>query len=113
VRKESQLVRAEIGEKVSALGRAAGFLGAGAALLLGAFLCVLVSLILALSKVIDPLLATLIVAAAAAISGLLLVRLAIQKMKPAELIPERSTQQLRKDVDLVRGEASVIGRSGQ
>ena len=111
VRKESQLVRAEFSEKVATVGGAAGMLGAGAALLLGAFLCVLVAIVLALSRVVDPILAAVIVAVVAAVVGAVLVRLAIKKMQPAELAPQRSAHQLREDVRVMRGGTHMLGRS--
>ena len=111
VRKESQLVRAEMSEKVASVGRAGGMLAAGAALLLGAYLSLLAVVVLALAKVMDPIWASLIVAVATAVGGFLLIKAAIRKMAPAELAPNRSAEQLRKDVSMVRREARATSRS--
>ena len=106
VRKESELVRTEVGEKLAAAARAGAGLGVGAALLIGAFLLLLQAVVLALSKFMDPVWATLLVAAVAGIGGFLIVKVSAGKLTPAELTPDRSTRQLGKDIDLVKGQTS-------
>ena len=61
---------------------------------------------LALSKVMDPVWATLVVAAVAGVGGFLIIRVSAAKLTPAELTPDRSTRQLGKDIDLVKGQTS-------
>jgi xanthine/uracil permease len=102
VRKESELVRTEVSEKISQSGRAAGQASLGAALLLGGFLVLLQALVLALSKVMDPLWASLLVGAFVAVIGFVLVRGAIEKLKPAHMQPDRTARQLQKDAEMVR-----------
>ncbi len=102
VRKESELIRAEVSEKLTQSVQAGRQLGIGAALLLGAFLVLLQALVLALSKVVDPLWASLIVAAVVGCVGFALVRSAANKVSPAELMPDRSARQLRQDAQLVK-----------
>ena len=99
VRKESELVRTE---KLSQAAKAGVGLGLGAALLLGAFLVLLQALVLALSKVMDPLWASVLVGVVVGGAGFLLVKGAAGKLKPAELAPERSVHQLKKDANLVK-----------
>ena len=105
VRKEAQLVRAELSEKVAAAARGGIQLAAGGALLLGAYLTILAAIVLALSKVMDPLWATLIVAVATGLAGYLLVTSGIRKMQPSQMKPDRATRQVRKDIRLVKGQA--------
>jgi hypothetical protein len=102
VRKESELIRAEVSEKLSQSVAAGRMLGIGAALLLGAFLVLLQALVLALSKIMDPLWASLIVGAAVGGVGLMLIRNAAEKVSPGELMPDRSARQLRNDAQLVK-----------
>ena len=104
VRKESELVRTEVSEKLAAAGRAGAGLGIGAALLVGAFLLLLQALVLALSKVMDPVWATILVGAFAGLAGFFLVRSSAAKLSPAELTPDRSARQLEKDLNLVKGQ---------
>jgi hypothetical protein len=105
VRKEAQLVRAEVSEKVGAAARGGALLAAGGALLLGAFLALLAALALALSKVMDPLWATLIVALLAGGCGYLLITIGIRKLQPSQMKPERAARQVRKDIRFVKGQA--------
>lgn len=102
VRKESELVRAEVTEKLSATGKAVGEVAAGGVLLLAALLVLLQALVIALSKVMDPVWASLLVGVAVAAAGYLLIKAGVKMMKPANLTPDRSARQLSKDVQLVK-----------
>lgn len=102
VRKESELVRTEISEKVDQATHAGARIGVGAALLLGAFQVVLAALVLALSKVMDPLWASIIVAVVVGAAGFVLIRSAAAAIRPANLAPERSQRQLHKDARMVK-----------
>lgn len=104
VRKEARLVRAEVSEKLNAAARGGALLAAGAALLLGAFLALLATLVLALSKVMEPVWASLLVALVAAAGGFILVKAGIHKVQPSQMKPDRSARQVRKDISLVKGE---------
>jgi hypothetical protein len=106
VRKESELVRTEVKENVQAAGRASVWIGLGAALMLGAFLALVAFVILALSVVIAPLWATLIVGLALGLAGWLVLQKAIARLKPAALAPDRAARQLREDVNLIKEQAS-------
>jgi hypothetical protein len=106
VRKESELVRTEISEKVSQTGKAGVQLGIGAALLLGAALVLLQAIVLALSKVMDPLWASLLVGVVVGAIGYFLVRKAGAMMKPAAMAPDRSARQISKDAQMVKEQVS-------
>ena len=102
VRKEGELIRAEVTEKVHQTTRAGGEIAAGAILLVAALMVLLQALILALSKVMDPLWAAIIVGVAVAAGGYLLVKTGLKMMQPANMRPERSARQLHKDAQLMK-----------
>jgi xanthine/uracil permease len=105
VRKESELVRTEVTEKLHQTTRAGMMLAIGGALLIGAFLVLLQALVLALSKFMDPLWASLVVGVVVGLIGFMLIRSGTHKVKPAELMPERSSRQIQKDAQMVKGQA--------
>ena len=104
VRKESELIRAELSEKVSAAGKAVGDIAAGGLLLVAALLVLLQALVLALSKVMDPLWASLLVGVGVAAVGFLLVRAGMKAISLDGLKPDRTARQLRKDAELIKGD---------
>ncbi|MBW8813009.1 MAG: phage holin family protein [Caulobacterales bacterium] len=103
VRKESELIRAELGEKLNRSAKALGDIAAGGLLLMAALLVLLQALVLALSKVMDPTWAALLVGVAVAAVGYALVRLGMKAISLSGFSPERTTRQLRKDADLIKG----------
>jgi hypothetical protein len=102
VRKESELVRTEVTEKIADAGKAARQLGVGAALLLGAFLILLQAAVLALSKVMDPVWASLVVGVGVGLIGVSLVMNGANRVKPTHLAPDRAARQLQKDAQMVK-----------
>jgi uncharacterized membrane protein YjfL (UPF0719 family) len=102
IRKESELVRTEVSEKISQGGKAAGLASFGAALLLGGFLILLQAAVLALSKVLDPVWASIIVGGVVAALGFVVVRSAVEKLKPKSLQPDRAVRQLQKDARMLK-----------
>lgn len=103
VRKESELIRAELSEKVNRAGKALGDIAAGGLLLIAALLVLLQALVLALAKVMDPLLASLLVGVAVAAVGYLLVRAGMKAISLDGLKPDRSARQLQKSAELMKG----------
>jgi len=104
VRKESELVRAEVTEKISQAGKAGGIIAIGAAALLGAFLVLIQALVLALSKAMDPLLASIIVGVVLAVVGWLLIRSGLKLVQPQSLTPDRSVRQAREITHMAKGQ---------
>jgi Flp pilus assembly protein TadB len=102
VRKESELLRSEMSEKISTATKAVVGFGAGAVLLLGAFLCLLAAAVLGLSYVIPPAWAALVVAAVTGLIGVVLVTASARKTKPSELKPEHFTDQVRRDTQMIK-----------
>lgn len=93
VRKESALVRAELSEKITVAGAAMAGLALAAVLLLGAFLAMLATIVLALSLVIAPIWACLIVAGGCGAFGLVALSAALNRLRPQALAPEHTIAQ--------------------
>ena len=102
VRKESELIRAEVSEKLHAGGRAVVDIAAGALLLLAALLVLLQALVLALSTLMAPTFAALRVGVVVAGVGYVLVRTGMKMLSPLNLSPDRTARQLKKDAELVK-----------
>jgi hypothetical protein len=103
VRKESELIRTEVSEKVNRAGKAVGDIAAGGLLLIAALLVLLQALVLALSKLMDPIWAALIVAVGVAAVGYILLRAGMKAISLDGLKPERSSRQLQKNAELMKG----------
>lgn len=103
VRKESELVRAEVSEKLNRAGKAVADIAAGGLLLVAALLVLLQALVLALSKFMDPIWAALIVGVVVASVGYLLVRAGMKMISLGALKPDRTARQLKKDAELMKG----------
>lgn len=104
VRKESELVRTELSEKLGSAAKAIGEMAAGGLLLVAALLVLLQALVLALSKVMDPIWASLLVGLGVAAVGYLLVRAGKKALSPEALKPDRTARQFRKDAELIKGD---------
>jgi hypothetical protein len=103
VRKESELVRAEVSEKLNAAGKAVADVAAGGLLLVAALLVLLQALVLALSKLMDPIWASLLVGLVVAGVGYMLVRTGMKAISLDGLKPDRTARQLKKDAELMKG----------
>jgi xanthine/uracil permease len=102
LRKESELVRAEFSEKLGQVARGGGEIAAGAICLLAALLVLLQALVIALSKVMDPAWASLLVGVLVAVIGVVLLRAGAKTAKLSELTPDRTMRQMEKDVQLAK-----------
>jgi len=104
-RAEIRLFRAEIEEKITQATRAVAFIAIAAVLLIGALFCWL-------GAAVDGLAATglqrywagLIVGAIVAVIGGVLVLRALSSLKPANLKPQRSMDQMQKTVAVVKAQ---------
>lgn len=101
---EVDLAKAELGEKAQQVGVAAGFLAGAAVLLIPAVIMVLFALASALihggwSEPVAYLVAALI---AAVVAGILAV-VGMQRLKPENLKPEVTINQLERDKAAVKG----------
>ena len=104
VRKEVQLARAEVGEKVTEAAAAGASLGIGGALLLGALIIALQALAAFLVQWfgLSPGLSLLLVALLAAGGGYVILRGGLAKLKASNLTPDRTVAQLSRDADVVK-----------
>ena len=89
VRKEAELVRAEVSEKVNAAGKAVADIAAGGLLLVAALLVLLQALVLALSELMNPIWASLLVGVGVALVGYLLLRAGMKAISLRGLSPDR------------------------
>jgi hypothetical protein len=102
VRKESELVRVEFKENLQQVARGGAKVAVGAVLLLAAVMILLQTLVLGLSKVMDPVWASLLVGVVVAIVGFVLLRNGARSASPAVLRPDKAATQLRKDAQFVK-----------
>jgi hypothetical protein len=102
VRKESELLRTELSEKFGTLREAAMGLGAGAVLMLGSFLCILAAVVVALSNLMPPAWACVLVGVVTGLVGFTLVRGGAKKAKPSALKPERTAEQIQRDAQFIK-----------
>lgn len=103
-RKEGQLIRAELSEKVAQVAMGAGSAVAGIVVLFVALNVLAAALVVAIAKIGEPDLgggwAALIVGVVLAVVGALLVRKGASSM--SDLTPERTINQVSRDATLVK-----------
>lgn len=104
LRKEVQLARAEVSEKVNEATSAIPGIAIGAVLLLGALIMLLHALAIGMVRLLEigPGLAYLITGVVVAIGGYVLLKGAISKLKASNLMPERTAQQISRDAQAVK-----------
>lgn len=106
VRKEGELARTEVKENIHAAVTAGARIGVGAALLVGAFLVLLQALVLLVAFAVGTFWASLIVGLAVGGGGYVLIKRAVDDLKPAALAPDRAARQLKKDANMVKEQVS-------
>jgi hypothetical protein len=98
VRKEAQLARAELSEKISRVGMGLALVGIGAVLLIPALVVLLIAGVNALNEAgFDPAIAALIVGGSALLVGIILLLIGINRMKAENLVPNKTIHQLHED----------------
>ncbi|HEX2018713.1 MAG TPA: phage holin family protein [Aurantimonas sp.] len=102
VRTESRLVRAEISDKVRQVEMGGGSLAAGAICLLVALFVLAQALIVAVGELIGDAWAALLVGVILAAIGAALLAKGRRDLEPSNLMPNRTTNQLNKDGQLVK-----------
>jgi hypothetical protein len=102
VRKEVQLVRAELSEKATQLQVGAGSAVAGAICLLVALNVLAGALVIALSEFMGAGWAALLVGVVLAAIGAVLVRKGASDLSPSHLAPERTAHQVTQDATMLR-----------
>jgi ABC-type nickel/cobalt efflux system permease component RcnA len=102
LRHEVALARAEVNEKVSTASSGLIFLAAGALVAFAGMLVLLAALVIGLSYVWPPWVAALVVGLFVTIIGVALLLHGRTNLKATNLKPQRTTQSLRHDRQLVR-----------
>jgi len=101
LQQELALATAEIFRSMRVLLAGAASLAAGGAVLFMGLLAMLAAAVLGLATVLQPWLAALVIGAAVALIGLVLVRVGIRSLDPSTLKPSRTAESLRKDKDVI------------
>lgn len=101
--KELALARAEMRENLSETRQALTAASGGAVVLAGGYFVLLFSAVYALSNVMAPWLAALIVGAISAVVGYAMVNAGMKRLSARELRPERTMESLREDRNAIRG----------
>ena len=103
VRKEAQLARAEMSDKITDLGLGIGLLVGGSVLLIPALVILLQAAVTALVNAkIAMVWASLIVGGAALAIGVVLLALGALRLKAAQPIPSKTIEQLQHDTEMAR-----------
>jgi Putative Actinobacterial Holin-X, holin superfamily III len=108
IRKETQLARAEALDKVAGIGRGIGLLLGGAVLLIPALVILFQAAVAALTEGygLNSYWSALIVGGVALIVGLILLLVGASRLKPENLMPNRTVHQLRRDATVVKEQVS-------
>jgi len=102
-RKEVQLARAEMGEKVSQASGAAASIGVGGALLLGALVMLLEALVALLVYLgLATGWAYLVTGGVVALVGYLVMRGGLSRLRASNLAPQRTVEQLSRDAAVAK-----------
>jgi hypothetical protein len=104
LRQEAELARSEISERFAKLGTGVVSLGAGVLLAFAGLLVLLEAAVYALTAATgSPALSALLVGGAVVALGAVLLALARRRLKASELVPTRTVESLRQDVEIVTG----------
>ncbi|MFA7429080.1 MAG: phage holin family protein [Rhodospirillaceae bacterium] len=99
---EVQLARAEAGESVNTIIMALVSIASGLAFALAALIILLQAMVAALSQVMEPWLASVIVGIGAAIVGFILAMGGQKALKARNLAPNRTARNLQRDAKAVK-----------
>ena len=105
IRQELRLAQAETTQKLSRARHGAMAVVVGILLGFCALLILLQALVVALSEVMEPWLASGAVALGTAIVALILIKSGQAQLNPGNLTPDRTMRSVRKDSELVTGRA--------
>lgn len=109
VRKEVELAKAEMSQKLDQMQSGLVSLAAGGAVLYAGFLVLLLAAVAALDALLDrwwptQWLAPLIVGLVVVVVGFVLLQKGRKDFKPDNLVPRRTVQSLKRDSDLARSQ---------
>lgn len=103
LRNEVALARSEMRDNLRDTGKAVGEIATGGAVAVAGLVVLLMAGVYALSEVMAPWLAALLVGAGALLVGYMMLAAGKRKLDSESLRPERSMESLRKDRNIVRG----------
>lgn len=101
LRQELALATAEISRSMRGMLAGTASLAIGGAVLFTGILAMLAAAVLGLATVLHPWLAALVIGAAVAVIGIILVSVGIRTLDPSSLKPSRTTESLRRDRDVI------------
>jgi putative superfamily III holin-X len=106
LQKESQLARAELFDNIGKAATGLGFVIGGAVLLIPALVVLLDAAVAALTDRghLAPYWSALIVGGVVLIVGLLLLALGASRLRPSNMIPSRTMQQLQRDASVAKSQ---------
>lgn len=105
VRKEMQLARTEVSDKIGEMGSAVAVIAGGGVLALAAFIFLLQALAEVLMRAgLSPAVANLIVAGVVGIVGAIVISTGVSRLKARSLIPERTIEQLHRDAAVAKSQ---------
>jgi hypothetical protein len=106
-RKEAQLARTEISDKIAHAATGMGFAVVGAVLAMPALVILLQAIVALLVQAgLSIALASLIVGGATLVIGIFLLIAGMERLKGTNLTPEKTIHQLQRDAEMVKQEAS-------
>lgn len=101
LRQELALATAEIARSMRVLLGGAASVAVGGAVLFTGLLAMLAAAVLGLATVLHPWLAALVIGAAVAAIGIVMVLVGIRALDPSTLKPSRTAESLRRDRDVI------------
>ena len=101
--KEIALARAEMRENLEQTRRGATEVSTGGVVLAGGYIVLLLAAVYALSEVMEPWLAALLVGGVAALIGYSMVKAGMRHFSARDLKPDRTIDSVHKDADAIRG----------
>lgn len=108
VRKEIELAKTEMTEKVTDIGKNVAFLVVGGAVAYAAMLFILAAVAIGLAAFIPSWLAVLIVGLIVGIVALILVQKGISALKQTNLMPEKTIESLKEDKEWAQQQVQQV-----
>jgi hypothetical protein len=107
VRKEIELAKTELGQKVSTAGKNVGFLAIGGAVAYAGVLALIGGVILLLAQALDSLwLSALLVGLVVAGAGYMLVQKGLTALRNVDLVPHKTIETLKEDKEWAKDQIS-------
>jgi Putative Actinobacterial Holin-X, holin superfamily III len=105
VRKEMQLARTEVSDKIGEMGNAVAVVAVGGVLALAALIFLLQALVEVLIRSgLSPAVSNLIVAGVVGIVGAIVVSTGISRLRARTLVPERTIESLNRDAAVAKSQ---------